>query len=110
MIKLRLLSVIALMLLASSCSDSKSPFYGKWMNPNHRSEILTFQKNGTFTASSGRETYSGFWDVYKEGHITMTIDSASDSNIHIARYDAETGQLIITIAGNDIVMQRVAER
>jgi hypothetical protein len=110
MLKLRVLFVVMLLLLVASCSDSKESFYGKWINPNHRSESLTFQKDGSFIANSGRESYKGFWNIYDEGYITMVIDSDRDSNIHTARYDAATGKLIITIAGNDVVMQRADER
>jgi hypothetical protein len=110
MLKLRFLFVVMLLMLVTSCADGKARFYGKWINPHHPGESLTFQKNGTFTANSGRENYKGFWNIYSDGQITMTIDSDSDANIHIARYDAETGSLIITIAGNDIVMRRVDER
>jgi hypothetical protein len=106
MLKLRFLFAVMLILLGTSCSGGKATFYGKWINPNHRSESLTFHKDGTFTASSGREIYQGYWNIYDKGHITMTINSGADANIHTARYDAETGKLIITIAGNDIVMQR----
>jgi major membrane immunogen (membrane-anchored lipoprotein) len=109
MIKLRILFFVSLLSLLTSCSGDKATFYGKWNNPGHRSESLTFHKDGTFTASSGRENYQGYWDLYDKGHITMTINSGVDANIHTARYDAETGNLIITIAGNDIVMQREDE-
>ena len=106
MINPRLPLSVILVLMLVSCSDGRSLFYGKWINPSHRNESLTFQKDGTFTASSGRENYQGFWNIYDKAHITMFIDSDRDSNIHIARYDAETKSLIITIGGNDIVMQR----
>jgi hypothetical protein len=97
------------LLFITACSDSSSQFYGQWANPQHKNEILELRKDGTFISFNGSQELKGFWEVYKEGHITLTIISERDGNLLDGRYDKKSNQLIITIAGDQVAMRRLSQ-
>ncbi len=92
--------------MTTACSEHPSRFIGLWHNPNHPDEVLELRKDGTFHSSNGREELNGYWNSYKQGHITLTIASDKDANLLDARYDETDNKLIITIAGDKVVMQQ----
>jgi len=94
------------LVLISACSDASSSFIGTWQNPDHKSETLELRKDGTFISSNGSQELQGYWNTYKEGHITIAIMSEEDGNLLDGRYDMKSKQLIITIAGDQVVLQR----
>lgn len=104
--KSKSLLLLITILLITACSDGSSQFIGTWQNPDHKSETLELRKDGTFISSNGRHELQGYWNTYKEGHITIAIVSKEDGNFLDARYDKKTKELIITIAGDQVVMRR----
>jgi hypothetical protein len=108
-VMLKTLLLLTALVLISACSDASSPFIGIWQNPNHKSETIELRKDGTFISSNGSQELQGYWNTYKKGHITITIISEEDSNLLDGRYDKESKQLIITIAGDLVTMERMVQ-
>jgi hypothetical protein len=96
--------------MMTACSEYPSQFIGVWHNPNHPDEILELRKDGTFHSSNGREELNGYWNNYKQGHITLTIASDKDGNLLDASIDEHKNQLVINIAGNQVLMQKMTNQ
>lgn len=99
-------SLLSILFIAAGCEYLNSPFTGHWVNQKETDEHFYFNRDGSFTASSGAQKVTGVWSPFKENHITLSYGDATNADIRNAIYHPQSGQIHIRISGDDLILVR----
>ncbi len=98
--------LLLILFILSGCEYLNSPFTGHWVNQKEPDEHFYFNRDGSFTASSGAQKLNGVWSPFKENHITLSYGDEDSADIRNAVYHPQTDQIHIRISGDDLILVR----
>jgi hypothetical protein len=98
--------LLLVLFLVSACEYLNSPFTGHWINQKESAEHFYFNRDGSFTATSGVQKISGVWSPFKENHVTLSYGDEENADIRNAIYHPQSDQIHIRVSGDDLILVR----